>query len=347
MKYTLADFSCADAPKPVRHRIAQPEDFIRLRPIRRFPAAPPSPTIYDNVVTEPFPDFVDERSPSDQSDPHCALHCKHLVCSYIIYRPRTPQEPSKCTCADGNDSCSSAYSPTLAPFLPVDSTTLPPLSLQDDHIITLNLTDSLVLFRHLKYYTDCNESRTAALAQALVSFYPYQADEMVQELVNMFFSILNTYFRRTISAGNRTMTVGDLKRELQVYIWTLLRDFVYRYAPNERVEDYWNYMIEGCQAPLPALYELDKSKGLGAVAAFWMDLGEEFVALVATRSEELKRLELEQEQKEEEMRIEMEIEMQKKKDQEEAKMRGIVLDRGLVLLVGVFVVAQVFQYFFG
>ncbi|KAF2623155.1 hypothetical protein BU25DRAFT_183647 [Macroventuria anomochaeta] len=73
---------------------------------------------------------------------------------------------------------------------------------------------------------------------------PHRSSKTTQIIIGMFFSTVHTHTLPTLFVtGQRTVTIGDSRKELDVYIWTMLREVVAEHAPNARVRKEWKGRI--------------------------------------------------------------------------------------------------------
>ncbi|RAR02570.1 hypothetical protein DDE82_005658 [Stemphylium lycopersici] len=283
--------SAASAPTQPSNR--SPNINIPPRNVR-LPIAPLSPFfdgINEEINTEPFPSFEDPLClPATVPDEsfHCIHHCDEDICKRLRQNRRRRIPPCRCDFEQVPDTSESATEPSHRPPLNVqalsddarDQALLKPAS--PDTEFKIYFTEALAVLRHLDNCAAAQVLRNRGFMTAIEHDFPGQQFSIAFSAVDIFFGMMHLYFSRTHhSSDTRVVTVKQLRVELDVYVWTMLRDWVEQNCDYETLEYIMNRhgpnCIETADAGAPA-----------AVLGFWQDCVDQVVAVLVRRDEQVR-----------------------------------------------------------
>lgn len=287
VKFTTTDY-LSTAPKldrrPRPSRLVIPSSTLRL------PIAPPSP-YFDGmntvINTEPFPDFstVLDLEPVEKAEPlHCVLHCQNSVCRTMV-RAQSALPPCRCAFEKTRDE--PEYVPSLGPPLLENMMEkfgeIGELADGQQNIVVVT-SDVLPLLADLANYSAACALRDEDLRMELRSAFTGQDVAAAIEVSEMFFRGMRTYFNRTLcTLGGRNLTVHQLRSEVDVYIWTMYREWVSYHYDDATVDQLT------CDGGLRGIVLHANYGAPGAVLRFWQECAYDVVGLVVWRDDEARR----------------------------------------------------------
>jgi len=133
------------------------------------------------------------------------------------------------------------------------------------------------------------ESRALALAmddgflrRAMLADFGQDEEVATRDAVHRFFYLMRVYFDRTVhSPGHRVMSIEQLRCDLDVYVWTLLDEWVMKYCDRETqrlvLKDNGPFCILNATFGAPA-----------AVLELWYECVEDVVGVLIWRDEEVR-----------------------------------------------------------
>lgn len=237
------------------------------------PAAPPSPLfdgINEHINIEPFPelDAMSLAEGTSSAPDHCVVHCDKNVCMRLrltrrAFRPCTCPAVAPPPLPRPEPSTTQSSRPSL---------TFRPLSKSREDLqalvrsknrsteIEIHLDEVQAQLQHLEMETLALALRNVAFMEAMRDAFSDHDITIAVRTVQQFFHEMNLYFARTIQqSGTRTIALGQLCQELDVYRWTMLRDWVERYGTEDECERILPFYGMQC------VYRAD-SGALGAVS---------------------------------------------------------------------------------
>jgi hypothetical protein len=284
-KFTADDFLSASTT------INRPKRPARLaRPVKqlRLPIAPPSPFfpgMNEVINTEPFPDFQEFNLNSvDQAEPpHCILHCHNDICSRLAKRRR---DPPPCHCAF-EPKIDVAPLPPPQPEFRFDSALLKDMheysaSADLDHELAIHLSDTRTMLSHFQSHATVRALNDTTFMTAMQQVHPENPNALAISTTQRFFNIMHLYFTRTLQSKHRTLTIRQLRAELNVYMWTMLQEWVEAYCDNATVAE--TYARHPCE-----IAQVKASAAPGEVSKVWEQCVDEVVGLLVWRDEEVKQ----------------------------------------------------------
>jgi hypothetical protein len=151
--------------------------------------------------------------------------------------------------------------------------------------IDIHYTDAQTMMAYLENYVTAQALQNKSLIQTMLREFRGEDVSKVMEVTEAFFTGMRVYFSRTLSeSGYRTLTIYQLRLELNVYLWTMLQDWVEEYCDKrtqrrlsiDDAREYAEYANFG--AP-------------GAVARLWKECMEDVVGLTMWRHEQAQQFE--------------------------------------------------------
>jgi hypothetical protein len=231
MKFTSEDFLSAATKITTVSKRKRPTLIDTSAGKLRLPVAPSSPLFNEDINTEPFPDYeevLDSDSVEHAESLHCVLHCKEDrgICKWLVYFDHKFPDWK---CAYEKEK---VIEPVYRPPLHVEDKVIGTLrSLAANAVpsqqIDIHYTDAQAMMAYLENYTTAQALRNQSLIQTMLREFQSEDVSKVLELTETFFAGMHVYFYRTLSeAGYRTLTIYQLRLELNVYLWTMLQDWV-------------------------------------------------------------------------------------------------------------------------
>jgi hypothetical protein len=312
VKFSITNF--LEATADTHQKPALPEPVLITPANLRLPVAPPSPQfegINLDIDTEPFPDYIDIIELED--DPtHCTASCSHTVCVWVSMSDSPPQ----CYCHDDEESsayyehvesltsCEDIEPPTsfegIESSTPLDNLPAAPNSTvrvnykiisqaqqtmrftSPTDTIEIQSCDAQSILLNLETYLLHSTSRVDELGQELDIWFPAEGADEAVSVCDFFFTNMQIYILRTISKSEpRILTVKELCTELEVYLWTMLREYVEAYSVTHEL-DYVSKDV----GPWTVI---DENLAPGMVSAFWKNCGREIVALLVFHSRKVEK----------------------------------------------------------
>ena len=156
-----------------------------------------------------------------------------------------------------------------------------------DQEVEVYLTDVHRLLAQLETRTSTRALHNDQLMSALACYCPGDPTLIAAESTKCFFDSMRLYFDRTLhESGHRIISVQQLRRELDVYVWTMLDNWIRRHCDEDMVEiinslDMREYRQITYEAP-------------GAVSKMWQTCLDEVVGLIVWQDEGLRRFKAEE-----------------------------------------------------
>lgn len=289
MKSTDTDFasaitSTAVRPKPSFHINAS---FLDLH----LPVAQPSPLfdgINEDINIHRFPAFQDpltiEGVPA--LAPHCTLHCGHRVCMHLSMKGL---DSLACQC--GSEEREPKEEKTVMTWYrpEMDLDYLVMNSIEDSianadplHEIDVYYNEVLKILAHLQERARSLALHNEYLVRAVHCDYPGHEEEIAYAAVDHIFRIMRLYFHRILrSQDHHLISIQQLQRELNVYLWTLLAEWVEAHCDDETRNRV--VLNEGPASIIQAI-----SGSTAAILELWEECIEGVLELLLWRDEEVK-----------------------------------------------------------
>lgn len=293
MKFTDDDLVSATTSTTVR-----PKPTLRINisySNLHLPIAPPSPLfdgINEDIDTDRFPAFKDPLNirqsvpaPAPAPVSHCTLHCGHQVCMRLI--ENVPDYPA-CQCEseeeeEEEETATSWYRPEMDLDHLVMSCIGDTIANTDPlHEISIYYKEVLKILAHLQDHARSRAPHMEHLRFAMGCDYPEDEGDATLAAIHHIFRILRLYFHRTLrSPDHRSISIQQLQREWNVYLWTLLAEWV-----EACCDDATRHRV--LQEGGPICVTKADSGSSAAVLDFWRDCVEDVLALLVRRDEEVR-----------------------------------------------------------
>jgi hypothetical protein len=291
VKFSAQDFASATTTSTIT-RPQRPKRILIPTGNFRLPVAPPSPSPFDGIDdktnTEAFPDFEDPFDRTSHTEPlHCVLHCGESICNRMIDQDiKIPL----CRCAFEKPVVQALVG--YRPPIQLDNRSV--RSVRDIAAITepsqeidIHHDEVFRMLAILENSTSASAMHNHALTAALCLRFPGQEKALALRASETFFGGMHLYFSRTLrSSFHRNLTNQELRDELDVYLRTMLRDWVDMYYCG-RDED------RVLQHRAAARLQYATFGAPSAVLAFWRECVEDVVGRIVWRDEEVRRVKME------------------------------------------------------
>jgi hypothetical protein len=287
VKFSEADFASAKSTT-ITHA-QRPKRILIPTGQLHLPVAPSSKCLFngmnDDSNTEPFPTIEDAFDPDHQTESlHCVLHCGETICRRMVFEEL---EIPPCRCpVDGVEEVAAPASTGYRPALYLDHHTI--RSLRDvavcadmDQKVTIHHDEVFSMLSAPESQASATAMHNHALTAALRAQAPGQARVVALRAAKTFFRDMRLYFSRTLRTyPHREVTIQELRTELDVYLWTMLRNWAYEnyYGDDEDV------VLDSRGAEC---LEQDIPGAPGAVLQFWSERVEDVVGAIVGRDEDV------------------------------------------------------------
>lgn len=283
MKFTDADFLTASPSPP-------PLSPLRIKILSynlRLPVAPPSPLfdgINEETNTHRFPAFQDAlniRKSVPTPEPHCTLHCSYKVC----VRQMTKEFGSPiCQCVSEEEESSVSWYRPVMELEELDLMCIADNTAKIDPAqeIDIHIEDATRVVAYLEPRAVTRAMDDGYLRRAMMADFGQDEEVTTRDAVHRFFYLVRVYFDRTLhSTGQRVISIEQLRCELDVYVWTLLDEWVTKYCDRETQR-----LVLENNGPMCIL---DATVGApAAVLELWYECVEYVIGVLIWRDEEVR-----------------------------------------------------------
>lgn len=292
-EFTTADFMFVEnvgnatltAPKrqhrrhPARLVIPQRKDYC--------PPATPSPMfdgINTDVNTEPFPDFAEvlALTPREHAEPlHCVLHCHDSICSRLV---RACRRIPPCRCKYESEELEIKWS---QPAPRLDESTIETLwelgeSADPKQMVQIQQSDIRMVLISLENHAASRTLQNEEFRHDVRQFSSGDVSYLALSVMERFFNGIRLYFDRTLrETGGRVVSVQQMRTELELYVWTMLQDWILAYGDDLIIQEYRSVdMRQHARDPVEGLP--------GIVLDLWTDYIDDVIGLVVWYDEQIK-----------------------------------------------------------
>jgi hypothetical protein len=142
--------------------------------------------------------------------------------------------------------------------------------------------ETIKILAHLEYCATVQVMENEYLREATRNDYTDDEEYVTLGAVRHFFSLMRIYFDRTLhSPGHRLVTIDQLRCELDVYVWTLLSEWVQAHCDDETRD--WVLQENG-----PTCVSNANFGAPAAVLELWYECVEDVVGVLIWRDEEVR-----------------------------------------------------------
>ena len=101
-------------------------------------------------------------------------------------------------------------------------------------VIDIHIEDAMRVVAYLEPRALNRAMDNGFLRRAMLADFGQDEEVTTRDAVHRFFYLMRVYFDRTLhSPGHRVVSIEQLRCELDVYVWTLLDEWVMKYCDRE------------------------------------------------------------------------------------------------------------------
>ncbi|KAH7092503.1 hypothetical protein FB567DRAFT_517318 [Paraphoma chrysanthemicola] len=243
-----------------------------------------------DITTEPFPLFEEIFPPTEPAEFHCSTHCSDEFCKTLRERKTVPS----CRCAEA-PMLSPIRGPLLTPSkdkVSLDGTIFDDIQglnkrTKQDHIVVLDRNHVLASLSRLEGMVAARAVKNEGYLAPLRVEYPAsrnKAARVLRSRIEEFFESMHDYVKRVTSLTNEySLTVGQLRTELNVYMATGFRKLLESECDHETLMQMWDDAIKQSGHPMKIMGAVTEGE-FGIVARVWEEALDDVMAMLIWRS---------------------------------------------------------------